>query len=311
MSSRSRLLLLSGGPGTADAAVAEFARQGQRTRLVTVPSADGEPDLVGLVRDSVGRLMGGLGAEPLPASIWTSLAAFGQLSALWTARELTAEPDVDVVVLEVGPGDRAREIIELPGTLVRLLDAALTPQLAMWRTTEDASGSAFDGLSRLRGELNRLIAMLEHPRTLVRLVVEPDAVGETVRLMPVFPLLGVGVEGVAARVVGDDGAVSADWFVGPWPDPVRLTAASLSVLGDADGGYDLLVPLVGDARREAVVGRCGPDLIVEYAGRQRWLPLPGVLVRCTAEHAVREAPGLRVRFAPDPALWPQREQVPA
>lgn len=317
MSSRSPLLLLSGAPGVAGSIASHLAADGQRVRLIAVGEPD--PEVVSLIRETVGPFFGAVGADPIASSAWSRLAPVTQLSALWRARTALADPEVDFVVLDAGSCDRAQELIDLPSVLSRLLDSLLTARLAMWRRPQDSAGSAFDALSRLRGEVNRLIAMLEHPRTTARLIAEPAAVGDTVRLMPVFALLGVGVEGVAARAGSGAGPAGGpadadadlDWFVGPWSTPVRLTADSLAVIGDAETGYELVVPLIGDARREATVGRCGTDLVVEYRGQQRWLPLPAALARCSAESAVRTAPGLRVRFVPDPALWRPSSPVPA
>lgn len=47
----------------------------------------------------------------------------------------------------------------------------------------------------------------------------------------------------------------------------------------------------------------GMDLVVEFDGAYRWLPLPPVLRRCRASHATRTDAGLRVSFVPDVSLW--------
>jgi arsenite-transporting ATPase len=81
-----------------------------------------------------------------------------------------------------------------------------------------------------------------------------------------------------------------------------LDAEQITVVA-GDEEYMIDLPLVGEARERATVGRLGDDLVVQFAGVHRWLPLPPLLRRCRPTHAVRTPQGLRIAFAPDAALW--------
>ena len=81
-----------------------------------VDPVDPDPDVLALVGSSVGRLFAELGAEPLVAQAWSSLAGVAHLSTLARVLRIMAEGDVDVVVVETA---RVRTIVlgasEWPG----------------------------------------------------------------------------------------------------------------------------------------------------------------------------------------------------
>jgi arsenite-transporting ATPase len=62
------------------------------------------------------------------------------------------------------------------------------------------------------------------------------------------------------------------------------------------------LPLAQRAAVDAV--RAGDDLVVTVGPNRRVLTLPSVLRRCTVSGAEFDGRELRVRFRPDPALWP-------
>ncbi len=127
-----------------------------------------------LVGSSVGRLFAELGAEPVVAEAWSSLAGVAHLSTLSRILRALTAGAVDVVIVDCGDHRRARELVELPSVLERLLDAALTPRLAMWRSTGSAGEAAvFDAVSSARHEVVRMRQALEHPATSLRLVTPP------------------------------------------------------------------------------------------------------------------------------------------
>ena len=83
----------------------------------------------------------------------------------------------------------------------------------------------------------------------------------------------------------------------------RLSTADIAIVaGDEDFLVDL--PLLPPARESARVGMRGGELVVEFEDVQRWLELPPLLQRCRPVVATRTRDGLRVRFVPDPNLWP-------
>ncbi len=80
------------------------------------------------------------------------------------------------------------------------------------------------------------------------------------------------------------------------PEPVE-------VLADGDG-YVLSLPLPLARREDVDLARVGDELVVTADGHRRVLALPALLQRCTLTGAALAAGRLRVRFVPDPALWP-------
>lgn len=257
---------------------------------------------------AVGTVMGAVGADAIPASSWSSLAAVSGLSALARARRAIGDPRVDAVVIEAGTAQQTRELVELPVIVGRLLEATRTPRVAMWRAPDGEPGAAFEALSDLRSQVGELARMLEHPTTVARLMtpIEEEPLATAMEVMPVLAMLGVGVEGVLAEPDDRDAEAAASsegtWILGPSADPVRLAEDSLA--WTAEGlDFALDVPLVGRALDEAIVGRRETDLVVSFAGSERWLPLPSVLQRCRATGAVRTSAGLRVAFTPDESAW--------
>lgn len=73
----------------------------------------------------------------------------------------------------------------------------------------------------------------------------------------------------------------------------------------ADEGVLLYrLPLPGAARADLTLVRRGDELLITVAGHRRALPLPAALRRCTIDRAGLHDGELRIRFAPDPAVWP-------
>jgi arsenite-transporting ATPase len=82
----------------------------------------------------------------------------------------------------------------------------------------------------------------------------------------------------------------------PWTVEDRLAA---------EGHFVWSLPLPG-ARKEGLgLVRRGDELVVDAEGFRRIMPLPSALRRCTVEGAALRDGALRVRFTPDPGLWPR------
>ncbi len=349
MSSRCRLILLSGvgGAGTTTVAEATAAAARSEGRTVEVVDASGavapDPAVVSLAGSSVGRLFAELGAEPVVAEAWASLAGVAHLSTLARVLRTVAEGTTDVIVVDCGDHRRARELVELPAILERLLDSVLTPRLAMWRSTAPSGDPAvFDAVAAARREIVRMRQALEHPATSLRLVTQPttESVERTVTALAVFALLGVAVDGVvvnrfprkadgwpkeamdAAEQALAAMAARADG-VAVWKSTSRVRAVPKehSVLGPLDrvqvldaeqltvhlgeDEYHLDLPLATAARAGAAVGVQEHRLVVAFDGAMRWIDLPPVLRRCQPVQASRTPTGLSVTFVPDPATWRQ------
>lgn len=345
MSNRSRLILLSGVGGAGTSTLAQATVDVLRAEGVSTALVDGsgpvpaDPAAIAAVAEPVGRLFAELGADPVLPEAWATMAGISHLSTL--TRAAAALEEVEAVVVDAGSYERARELVQLPVALLLLLDSALTPRMAMWRSAR-GEDVAFTAMSAARLTVLRLAHLLAHPATTARLVTvpRPDATERTARALGVLSMLGVAVDGIVvnrfprsgdgatdrvqreARTVLDAVTAAADG-VTVWKSTSRVRPApkgrsALGPLGrvrvlDAeqltvqvgDGDFALELPLAGPARRDARVGVQGERLVVAFDGAMRWLDLPPVLRRCDATRAARTGSGLRVSFVPDPSTWPE------
>lgn len=341
----SRLILLSGtggaGTSTVAAAAAEAAREEGLTAIVLdgTGEAPGDPGAQAAVAVPVGRVFADLGADAVLPEAWSGLVGLSHLSTLLQAE--SGLDSADVVVVDAGGHARARELVQLPATALRLLDAALTPRLAMRRPADGGEG-VFESLSALRQLMVRLDRMLMRPSTTIRLVTQPrmEGVERTTRALAVLSTLGVGVDGIivnryprasegwpkavmaradralAAMTAAADGvpvwkstarlrpAPKGHSVVGPLGRVRVLDADQLTVVV-AEETLMLDLPLTSRARGEARVGVQGESLVVALGDVHRWLPLPPVLRRCRPISAERTEGGVRLVFEPDPATWRQ------
>ncbi|MEU8690792.1 ArsA-related P-loop ATPase [Streptomyces sp. NPDC048665] len=71
-----------------------------------------------------------------------------------------------------------------------------------------------------------------------------------------------------------------------------------------DGVLVWHVPLPGAIRDELDLIRRGDELVISAGPFRRIVPLPSALRRCTVAGAALREGELRIRFAPDPDLWP-------
>lgn len=338
MSSRSRLLLLSGpgGAGTstlAAAAVADLADEGLRATLVDAADP-ADQESADLLAATLGRVLADMGADGLVREAWAALPGLSELTALRRAAAALSEPSIDVVVLDCGPLAQALRLVALPEVLVRLLDAAMTPTTAMWR--DEVEPSVFTALSHARAEAHRLSAVLAHPRTSLRVVTTPEAADAAIAACVDVALLGTAVDGIAVTGVvrrKDDAKVAdrhrrtmAD--LGAAVEPVlvwragrrhRAAPQGRSVSADlprcpsiapdlgvraTDDGFVAMVPLPSGAT-EVRVARHGEHLVIATDRATRWVPLPSVLTRCRVDAVRRREGGLVVECSPDPAVWPK------
>ncbi|NJP44895.1 ArsA family ATPase [Actinacidiphila epipremni] len=65
------------------------------------------------------------------------------------------------------------------------------------------------------------------------------------------------------------------------------------------------LPLPGAGKEGLDLVRRGDELVVDAEGFRRIMPLPSALRRCTVQGAALRDGVLRVRFTPDPGLWPR------
>ncbi|WP_405580544.1 ArsA family ATPase [Streptomyces sp. NBC_01190] len=72
-----------------------------------------------------------------------------------------------------------------------------------------------------------------------------------------------------------------------------------------EGQFVWTLPLPGAGRQGLDLVRRGDELVVDAGGFRRIVPLPSALRRCAVAGAALRDGALRVRFAPDPDLWPR------
>jgi arsenite-transporting ATPase len=91
---------------------------------------------------------------------------------------------------------------------------------------------------------------------------------------------------------------------GPGADGPAVTWPVTDRLAE-DGVLVWHIPLPGALRDELDLVRRGDELVVTVGRFRRVVPLPSALRRCTVDGAALREGELRVRFAPDPGLWPR------
>ncbi|MET8724000.1 MULTISPECIES: ArsA family ATPase [Streptomyces] len=99
----------------------------------------------------------------------------------------------------------------------------------------------------------------------------------------------------------DDLTALAVPAVEPATPPVEWTVADRIA---EDGVLVWHIPLPGAIREELDLIRRGDELVITTGPFRRIVPLPSALRRCTVSGAGLREGELRVRFAPDPGLWP-------
>lgn len=113
----------------------------------------------------------------------------------------------------------------------------------------------------------------------------------------------------SAEPVGADALRAvADELYGPLPgaDPVGpVRTAQLPTVESTEDGYLLRMPLPLTERAAVDAARVGDDLVVTVGAHRRVLALPSVLRRCTVNGGDYDGSALRIRFRPDPKLWPR------
>ncbi|MFI0230676.1 ArsA family ATPase [Streptomyces sp. NPDC017086] len=99
----------------------------------------------------------------------------------------------------------------------------------------------------------------------------------------------------------DDLAALAVPAVDPAPAPVQWPVTDRTA---EDGVLVWALPLPGAIRDELDLVRRGDELLISAGPFRRIVPLPSALRRCTVAGAGLREGELRIRFAPDPDLWP-------
>lgn len=114
-----------------------------------------------------------------------------------------------------------------------------------------------------------------------------------------------GTDDLRALALPGAGAATAavDWPVTDLPHS-RLRSSGGTPTAD-DGVLVWHIPLPGARREELDLIRRGDEIVVAAGPFRRIVALPSALRRCTVDGAALREGELRIRFRPDPALWPQ------
>ncbi|TVL90922.1 ArsA family ATPase [Streptomyces sp. SAJ15] len=125
------------------------------------------------------------------------------------------------------------------------------------------------------------------------------------------PVAALEALGTLARALAEPGGTDAGSASAPSAgrEGVDLPAEDPWTVEDRLAEEGVLVwtlPLPGADREGLGLVRRGDELILTVGAFHRVLPLPSALRRCTVSGAGLRDGALRVRFAPDPALWPKR-----
>lgn len=121
--------------------------------------------------------------------------------------------------------------------------------------------------------------------------------------LPVHPVAHLGhdprgLDDLAALKVPPPAALPVEAL--PWPLHDRRED------GVDSGCLEWWIPLPGAVREDLDLFRLDDELVVSAGPFRRVLILPSALRRCSVTGAALREGALRVRFTPDPALWPRR-----
>ncbi|MFI5682550.1 ArsA family ATPase [Streptomyces sp. NPDC051636] len=203
--------------------------------------------------------------------------------------ETAARWDVELAAVEAVVADRATAVhlVAEPGPAAA--DAVRAASL----------GLALRGLRTEALIANRVLPETAHDAWLAGLVTQQGKTLAEWRAsydVHVVPHLGRDPHG------GDDLAALAVPGVNPAPTPVEWPVTDR--IAD-DGVLVWHIPLPGAIRDELDLIRRGDELVITVGPFRRIVPLPSALRRCTVAGAALREGELRIRFAPDPDLWPR------
>ncbi|WP_445270245.1 ArsA family ATPase [Streptomyces sp. DSM 41634] len=102
-----------------------------------------------------------------------------------------------------------------------------------------------------------------------------------------------------------DRLAAADGLLPAAPAPRRAWAVEDRLA--EDGVLVWVVPLPGAHKSDLDLVRRGDELLLTAGPYRRIVPLPAALRRCTVSGAALTAGELRIRFTPDPGLWPRTQ----
>jgi arsenite-transporting ATPase len=289
--------------------------------------------------------LGGLvpGLDSVAAAELAVPPGVGELAALLEVRDLALGGDWDAVLVDCAPTGQMLSLLSMPDTLSGSLERVWPAHRRIVRRSRlaDAVGSLQSALASVRDLLTgcsvrlvltpEAVVVAEARRTLTALALHGYAVDSVIANRVLPAAAGDSAWAVAVRSAQEAALASLSLEV-----PVRraphlpaepvgvpaLLALGRSVYGAEDplapgpaleppavsrtgSDYELRVALPYVRRSEVRLARSGDDLVVTVGDQLRRLALPSVLRRCVAVGASAGDGAVRVRFRPDPALWPR------
>ncbi|MGW2723132.1 ArsA family ATPase [Streptomyces sp. NPDC001492] len=224
------------------------------------------------LRPVLGRLAG----VPMPSE-WLYETAARWDTELGAVEAVLADRDT-VVRLVAEPGPAGADAVHSAG-LALALRGLRTDVLVANRVLPEANG----WLAGLVAQQRKVLDEWQEPydvRTVAHLGRDPR-----------------GTDDLAALAVTGTLDVNGTTSTVEWPVADRLAD---------DGVLVWHLPLPGAIRDDLDLIRRGDELVVAAGPFRRIVPLPSVLRRCTVDGAALREGELRIRFAPDPDLWPER-----
>lgn len=232
MDTPGRVILVAGQGGAGTSSLVRSTVDGIRAEGVEAVALDAsgaqvpdpDPSVATWLGSTLGRLLQEAGADPVVPEAWSGLPDVGIVDA-WR-RIVQARQECDAVVVDAGSLARVRDLCALPGSLAHLLDAAMTPRTAMWRSSS-GGGGLFESLSDLRLAVRAWLGVLHHDDTSVRLVGRPEraSVDDLLRSSALLSMLGVEVEGIVVNRVPRKDRKGADARAAR--DEARATVSAL------------------------------------------------------------------------------------
>ena len=222
------------------------------------------------LRPMLGRLAG----VPMPAEWLYETAARWDLEL--AAVESVVEDRATTVRLVAEPGPAGSDAVRGAGTALALRGIHLDALVANRVLPSDASDT---WLGALAAQQRKAL----------------DEWRET------YDVREVPHRGHDPRGADDLAALPVPGVVNETPPPVEWPV--LDHLAD-EGVLVWHIPLPGAVRDELDLIRRGDELVVTAGQFRRIVPLPSALRRCSVDGAALREGELRIRFAPDPGLWP-------
>ncbi|MFF6956085.1 ArsA-related P-loop ATPase [Streptomyces sp. NPDC008317] len=228
-----------------------------------------------------------LAGVPMPAE-WAYEAAARADRELSAVQSVIEDTGTTVAVV-VEPGPHAERVLRDARTGLALFGHRLEAVVANRLLPADSADPFLAGLGarqqdRLKAMAETCAADAVALRELPHLGAEPRGPAE-------LAALAVDTFEHRSPRAGVSGSRAAD----PWSVDDRLAA---------EGHFVWSLPLPGASREGLDLVRRGDELVLDAGGFRRIVPLPSALRRCTVSGAALRDGVLRVRFTPDPALWP-------